>query len=50
MLGVSPITLRRWDEQGKLKAYRHPMNRYRLYKESDLATLLRDLEESREAR
>ena len=30
-LGVSPDTLRRWDNAGKLKANRHPMNNYRLY-------------------
>ena len=31
-LGVTPITLRRWDRKGKLKSTRHPINRYRLYK------------------
>ena len=36
LIGVSPKTLRRWDNAGKLKAVRHPMNRYRLYKASDL--------------
>lgn len=50
LLGVSPMTLRRWDEQGKLKAHRHPINRYRLYKKSDLETLLRELEGSRKTR
>ena len=36
LIGVSPETLRRWDNAGRLKAARHPINRYRLYKESEL--------------
>ena len=35
-LGVSPSTLRNWDREGKLKAARHPLNRYRLYRAIDL--------------
>jgi excisionase family DNA binding protein len=31
ILGVTPVTLRRWDNAGKLKAKRHPMNNYRIY-------------------
>jgi excisionase family DNA binding protein len=31
LLGVSQPTLRRWDELGKFKARRHPINGYRLY-------------------
>jgi len=31
LLGVSEPTLRRWDEQGKFRARRHPINGYRLY-------------------
>ena len=31
VLGVSEPTLRRWDEQGKFRARRHPINGYRLY-------------------
>ena len=30
-LGVSEPTLRRWDESGKFRARRHPINGYRLY-------------------
>src|SRR2546423_15369880 len=30
-LGVSKATLRNWDREGKLKAHRHPLNRYRVY-------------------
>jgi DNA repair protein RadD len=35
-LRVSAQTLRRWDEEGKLKPLRHPASRYRYYKLSDL--------------
>lgn len=35
-LGVSPKTLRNWDKNGKLIADRHPSNKYRLYKVSEL--------------
>lgn len=43
-LGVTPMTLRRWDHSGKLKARRHPFNGYRLYKKSDLKSILKSLE------
>jgi excisionase family DNA binding protein len=39
-LGVSPATLRNWDRSGKLKASRHPLNDYRLYRREDLDRLL----------
>lgn len=35
-LGVSANTLRKWDNDGKLKSYRHPINKYRLYKVAEL--------------
>jgi len=31
ILGVSSLTLRRWDQEGKLKARRNPFNNYRMY-------------------
>jgi DNA-binding transcriptional MerR regulator len=40
-LGVSPSTLRNWDRTGKHKPHRHPMNRYRLYRRSELEAVLR---------
>lgn len=43
MLGVTPLTLRNWDNNGKLKALRHPMNNYRVYKRSDIERLLEDI-------
>jgi DNA (cytosine-5)-methyltransferase 1 len=45
VLGVSPSTLRNWDREGKLKAQRHPVNEYRLYRREDLERLLRSIKE-----
>ncbi len=39
-LGVSPTTLRNWERRRKLTTYRHPINRYRLYRKSDLEAIL----------
>lgn len=36
ILGVSPLTLRNWDKNGKFPAQRHPMNNYRVYKAEDI--------------
>ena len=44
-LGVTPMTLRRWDKAGKLMARRHPLNGYRLYKKQDLQMLLTQTEQ-----
>jgi len=41
-LGVSPMTLRRWDNENKLKAIRHPMNNYRLYEKKQLEKILKE--------
>ncbi len=40
-LGVTAQTLRNWDNGGKLKTHRHPLNSYRLYKQSELEKLLK---------
>lgn len=48
ILGVTPLTLRNWDKGGKLKAYRHPINNYRVYKSDQLELFLRKMEISRE--
>jgi excisionase family DNA binding protein len=42
-LGVTATTLRNWDRSGKLKAHRHPINGYRLYKTRELERLLREI-------
>jgi DNA-binding transcriptional MerR regulator len=39
ILGVNPETLRRWDNKGKLKTKRHPMNQYRVYKLKEVLKL-----------
>lgn len=48
ILGVSIMTLHRWDAKGKLKSFRHPINRYRLYKKSDLKKLLKKISRNKE--
>lgn len=42
-LGVSRSTLRNWDKTNKLKPYRHPVNRYRLYNRQELDELLKGI-------
>ncbi|MEX2145282.1 MAG: MerR family transcriptional regulator [Candidatus Spechtbacterales bacterium] len=44
ILGVTPLTLRNWDGNGKLKAKRNPINNYRVYKQSDIERLLRKID------
>ena len=39
LLGVSLPTLRRWDENGKFRARRHPINGYRLYARREVLRL-----------
>jgi len=43
MLGVSSSTLRNWDRMGKLRAFRHPFNGYRLYLQTELEKILKDV-------
>jgi len=45
LFGVTPLTVRNWDHRGKLAAYRHPVNNYRLYKVEDVETLIRQIEQ-----
>ena len=40
-LGVSPNTLRNWENAGKIVAHRHPVNGYRLFKQEELDELLK---------
>lgn len=44
ILGVSKETLRRWDNNGKFKSERHPINNYRVYAQSDVVSLVEDLQ------
>ena len=50
ILGVTPLTLRNWDKKGKLKAYRNPINNYRIYKPEEVELFLRKIESRREPR
>jgi predicted site-specific integrase-resolvase len=43
ILGVTPLTLRNWDNKGKLKALRHPINNYRVYKREDIDRLIEEI-------
>ncbi len=44
-LGVSALTLRNWDRNGKFLASRHPISNYRLYRVVDLEKLMKEIEE-----
>lgn len=44
---VTPLALRNWDRDGKLKAYRNPINNYRVYKSEEIELFLRKIESSR---
>ena len=44
MIGVSSETLRRWDKSGKFESVRHPINNYRVYPESNVASLVEELQ------
>ena len=44
ILGVSKMTLRNWDHNGKLRAHRHPFNNYRVYKMTDLDKVIEAIE------
>jgi len=43
LLGVTPLTLRNWDKNGKLIALRHPLNNYRVYRRLDIDKLIEDI-------
>ncbi len=39
LLGVSLPTMRRWDDSGRFRARRHPINCYRMYLRADVLKL-----------
>lgn len=39
LLGVAVVTLRRWDANGRLRARRHPINSYRMYRRDEVLLL-----------
>ncbi|MES2314363.1 MAG: MerR family transcriptional regulator [Patescibacteria group bacterium] len=48
MLGVTALTLRNWDNSGKLEASRHPFNNYRVYRREDIEKLLTEISTNKE--
>jgi len=44
ILNISSETLRRWDNSGKFKSIRHPMNNYRVYTESQLISVAKEFD------
>jgi DNA (cytosine-5)-methyltransferase 1 len=50
LLGVAPNTVRAWGAASKIPEYRHPVNRYRLYKRADIESLLEELRAAAEER
>ncbi|MFA6353720.1 MAG: helix-turn-helix domain-containing protein [Candidatus Paceibacterota bacterium] len=43
MLGVSKLTLRNWDRDGKLSAFRNPINNYRVYQLEDIEKIINQI-------
>ncbi|MEK7660355.1 MAG: MerR family DNA-binding transcriptional regulator [Patescibacteria group bacterium] len=50
ILGVTPLTLRNWDKAGKLVAYRHPLNNYRMYKREQIDEIVDKLGRRRDTK
>jgi MerR family copper efflux transcriptional regulator len=48
VIGVTPLTLRNWDRNGKLRSYRNPINNYRYYRVDQIEAFLRQMEGSRD--
>ena len=44
ILSVSPETLRRWDNSGKFKSIRHPINNYRAYSADQIKSLVEEMQ------
>ncbi len=49
LLGVSEVTLRRWDRSGKFCPHRHPVNGYRCYGREAVLKLRKQIETGRAA-
>ncbi|HVY29024.1 MAG TPA: helix-turn-helix domain-containing protein [Polyangiaceae bacterium] len=49
LLAVSLPTMRRWDDNGKFPARRHPINGYRMYLRRDVARLQKKIVEGERA-
>ncbi len=46
VLGVTPNTLRNWEQAEKVQVYRNPKNSYRLYDKEHLESLLQDIRQT----
>jgi len=44
ILDISTETLRRWDNNGKFKSFRHPINNYRVYSEKQIIDLVQEMQ------
>lgn len=44
ILKISSETLRRWDNNGKFKSFRHPINNYRVYSVEQVENLMQDIQ------
>lgn len=49
LLGVSEVTLRRWDRSGKFSPHRHPVNGYRCYGREAVLKLRKQIETGKAA-
>ena len=47
LLCVTPQTLRSWEKKGVLVPYRNPVNKYRVYKTSQIEEFLEKMSEER---
>jgi DNA-binding transcriptional MerR regulator len=49
ILGVSEVTLRRWDRSGKFSPHRHPISNYRCYRRDEVLRMRRLIETGKAA-
>ena len=49
LIGVTALTVRNWDQKGKLRAYRNPVNNYRMYKIEEVESILKQIENSKDS-
>ena len=47
LLGVTPQTLRTWEEKGELIPFRNPINNYRVYKINQIERFIEDMRNER---
>ena len=47
LLGATPQTLRNWEKAGSLVPYRNPINKYRMYKLSQIESFIEEMATNR---